>query len=161
VSPADRVHAGYAAIRRGAGDDTFLLGCGAPLGSAIGLVDGMRIGPDVAPWWEVPPRRRGPPGYEGTMPATANALRAVQARQFMHRRLWLNDPDCVMLRTTDTELSVDEVRRWALAVGDSGGMVMVSDDLANLGPDAYALLDDVLARGREADRRAASLTSLP
>jgi len=79
----------------------------------------------------------------------------------MHRRLWLNDPDCVMLRTTDTELSVDEVRRWALAVGDSGGMVMVSDDLANLGPDAYALLDDVLARGREADRRAASLTSLP
>ena len=161
VSPADRVHAGYAAIRRGAGDDTFLLGCGAPLGSAIGLVDGMRIGPDVAPWWEVPPGRRGPPGYEGTMPATANALRAVQARQFMHRRLWLNDPDCVMLRTTDTELSVDEVRRWALAVGDSGGMVMVSDDLANLGPDAYALLDDVLARGREADRRAASLTSLP
>ena len=161
VSPADRVRAGYAAIRRGAGDDTFLLGCGAPLGPAIGLVDGMRIGPDVAPWWEVPPGRRAPRGYEGTMPATANALRAVQARQFMHRRLWLNDPDCVMLRTSDTELSVDEIRRWATAVGDSGGMVLVSDDLANLGPDASALLDDVLTRGREADRRATSLTSPP
>jgi len=161
MSSADRVRAGYAAMRRGAGEDAFLLGCGAPLGPVIGLVDGMRIGPDVAPWWEIPPGRRSPPGYEATMPSTANALRAVQARQFMHRRLWLNDPDCVMLRTTDTQLTEDEVRQWALAVGDSGGMVLVSDDLALLGPDGRALLHDVIARGRDADASAASLSSQP
>ena len=48
----ERVRLGFEAIRRGAGDDAFLLGCGAPIASSIGLVDGMRIGPDVAPWWE-------------------------------------------------------------------------------------------------------------
>jgi hypothetical protein len=38
-------------------------------------------------------------------------------------------------------------------------MVLVSDDLALLGPEAHDLLDDVIARGREADARAASLSS--
>jgi alpha-galactosidase len=158
-TPSQRVRAGFEAIRRGAGDDTFLLGCGAPLGPAIGVVDGMRIGPDVAPWWELPDGHPRPPGYKATSPSTANALRATEARQFMHRRLWLNDPDCVMLRTSHTELTPDEVRRWALAVGDSGGMVLVSDDLSLLDHDARMLLDDVIARGREADRQRIGSTS--
>ncbi len=150
-TPDQRVRAGFDAIRRGAGDDTFLLGCGAPLGATIGAVDGMRIGPDVAPWWEFPDGRWFPPGYKATSPSTASALRAVEARQFMHRKLWLNDPDCVMLRTSHTELTLEQVRRWATAVGDSGGMVLVSDDLALLDADARSLLDDVIARGREVD----------
>jgi len=149
--PAQRVRAGFDAIRRGAGDDAFLLGCGAPLGPTIGVVDGMRIGPDVAPWWEFPDGRWYPPGYRATSPATAAALRATEARQFMHRRLWLNDPDCVMLRTTHTDLTPDQVRRWAMAVGDSGGMVLVSDDLGLLDAGARSLLEDVIARGREVD----------
>ena len=97
-TPAQRVRAGFDAIRRGAGDEVFILGCGAPLGACIGAVDGMRIGPDVAPWWNPAPERWSPPGYGETSPATAFALAATKARQFMHRRLWLNDPDCVMLR---------------------------------------------------------------
>ena len=43
------------------------------------------------------------------------------------------------------------MRAWALAVGVSGGMALVSDDLALLGPDARALLDEVVALGREVD----------
>ena len=65
---AQRVRAGFDAVRAGAGDDVFLLGCGAPIAPAIGAVDGMRIGPDVAPWWE--PRATG-----RYAPSTANALR--------------------------------------------------------------------------------------
>ena len=152
----ERVRLGFEAIRRGAGDDAFLLGCGAPLGPCIGLVDGMRIGPDVAPYWEP---RGGFPGYEATAPSTRNALDATRARQFLHRRLWLNDPDCVMLRTTETDLTPEQVREWALAVGDSGGMVLVSDDLAVLGANERALLDEVLARGREADAQMMGSTS--
>ncbi|MEY2447986.1 MAG: alpha-galactosidase [Acidimicrobiaceae bacterium] len=159
VTPGERVRAGFDAIRRGAGEDAFLLGCGAPLGPAIGVVDGMRIGPDVAPWWELPADHPFPPGYAATSPSTANALRATQARQFMHRRLWLNDPDCVMLRTTDTQLAPEEVRRWAMGVGESGGMVLVSDDLALLDANARSLLDDVIARGREADDQRIGSTS--
>ncbi|MEY2423443.1 MAG: alpha-galactosidase [Acidimicrobiaceae bacterium] len=159
VPPGQRVRAGFDAIRNGAGDEAFLLGCGAPLGAAIGVVDGMRIGPDVAPWWDLPADRPFPPGYKATQPSTASALRATEARQFMHRRLWLNDPDCVMLRTTDTHLTQDEVRRWALAVGDSGGMVLVSDDLSLLDANGRSLLDEVIARGREVDRQAIGSTS--
>ena len=43
------------------------------------------------------------------------------------------------------------MRAWALAVGVSGGMALVSDDLALLGADARRLLDEVVALGREAD----------
>jgi alpha-galactosidase len=150
-TPAQRVRAGFDAMRRGAGDDVFILGCGAPLGPSIGVVDGMRIGPDVAPWWDPPGDRWSPPGYAATSPATASALLATRARQFMHRRLWLNDPDCLMLRTEQTSLTSDEVNRWALAVGESGGMALVSDDLSLLGRHERALLDDVITVGRASD----------
>jgi alpha-galactosidase len=150
-TPAQRVRAGFDAVRRGAGDDVFILGCGAPLGACIGAVDGMRIGPDVAPWWLPPPERWAPPGYGETSPATAYALAAVEARQFMHRRLWLNDPDCVMLRTRETAMSAEEVRRWATAVGQSGGMALVSDDLSLLGAAERSAFDDVIGLGRAHD----------
>jgi alpha-galactosidase len=77
------------------------------------------------------------------------------ARQFMHRRLWLNDPDCLMLRTTETELSPRQVQAWARAVGESGGMALVSDDLSLLGPESRQLLDEVIEAGRAADAAAA------
>lgn len=155
-TPAQRVRAGFEAIRRGAGPDAFLLGCGAPLGASVGIVDGMRIGADVAPWWEVQPHQYRPPGHEGGEPATANAWRNTLSRSFLHRQLWLNDPDCLMLRTDHTQLDPEQVRAWALAVGVSGGMALVSDDLSLLGDDARALLAEVVALGREADAAAAA-----
>jgi alpha-galactosidase len=150
-TPAQRVRAGFEAIRRGAGADAFLLGCGAPLGAAVGIVDGMRIGADVAPWWHVQDFQYRPPGHTGGEPATVNAWRNTLSRSFLHRKLWLNDPDCLMLRTERTALEPEQMRAWALAVGVSGGMALVSDDLSLLGGDARALLDEVVALGREAD----------
>ena len=61
-----------------------------------------------------------------------------------------------MLRTEDTGLTPAAARTWAHAVGVSGGMALVSDDLALLGPDARALLDEVVALGRSADDDARS-----
>jgi alpha-galactosidase len=155
-TPAQRVRAGFDAIRRGAGDDSFILGCGAPIGATIGAVDGMRIGPDVAPWWKLPDDAWAPAGYRETSPSTSGALSATRARQFMHRHLWLNDPDCLMLRNEQTSLSEVEINRWALAVGESGGMALVSDDLSLLGREQRALLDDVIAVGRARDAEAAT-----
>ena len=155
-TPAERVRAGYDAIRRGAGDDTFILGCGVPLGHVVGVVDGNRIGPDVAPEWALPPDREAIPGYLRSQPATAYALGNTLARSFMHRRLWLNDPDCLMLRSEATALTSAAVATWAEVVGISGGMALVSDDLALLGPPARGMLDEVLAIGRASDARAAA-----
>ena len=150
-TPAERVRAGFEAIRRGAGDDAFLLGCGVPLANVVGVVDANRIGPDVAPVWALDPAEEVVPGYLGIQPATGHAFTNTLTRSFMHRRLWLNDPDCLMLRTTDTGLSESAARTWALAVGLSGGLALVSDDLALLDAGSRRLLDEVLALGRAAD----------
>lgn len=154
LTPAQRVRVGLEAIRRGAGIEAFLLGCGCPLGPAIGIVDGMRIGPDVAPSWKVPPDQFVPPGYEQEAPATLNAWRNTLTRSFMHRKLWLNDPDCMMLRTSNTQLSPDAAQAWALAVAASGGMALISDDLSILDRKAKALFEEVISIGREVDAAA-------
>lgn len=154
-TPAERVRAGYDAVRRGAGPDTFLLGCGVPLANVVGVVDGNRIGQDVAPEWALPPEREMVPGYLEIQPAVAHAVGNTLARSFMHRNLWLNDPDCLMLRTEQTQLGSAAMRTWADVVAASGGMALVSDDLGLLGDDARALLHDVIERGRASDRRAA------
>ena len=150
-TPAERVRDGFPALRRGAGDDAFLLGCGVPLANVVGLVDANRIGPDVAPTWALEPSEEVVPGYLGIQPATSHAFTNTLTRSFMHRRLWLNDPDCLMLRTTDTGLGEAAARTWALAVGLSGGMALVSDDLALLDAGSRRLLDEVVGLGRVAD----------
>lgn len=153
-TPAQRVRAGFEAIRRGAGEDTFLLGCGVPLANVVGLVDANRIGADVAPIWALDESDEIVPGYLDVQPATRSALAATLARSFMHRQLWLNDPDCLMLRTRETSLDSDAVRTWERCVGLSGGMVLVSDDLRLLGRDARAALEEVIALGRASDAAA-------
>jgi alpha-galactosidase len=91
---AERLRRGLDALRRGAGEEVFLLGCGCPLGAAVGVVDGMRIGPDVAPTWTLA-AEAAVPGLEESLPATRSAVRSILARVWMHRRLWVNDPDGV------------------------------------------------------------------
>lgn len=150
-TPAQRVRAGFEAIRAGAGDTTFLLGCGVPLAHSVGIVDGNRIGADVAPAWSLPSEVALLAGYAETQPATCHAWAATATRSFMHRRLWLNDPDCLMLRTEQTDLAADAARTWAQAVGVSGGMVLVSDDLALLDRSSRSLLDEAIDLGRRAD----------
>ena len=159
ATPAERVRAGFDAIRRGAGDDTFILGCGAPLGACVGVVDGMRIGADVAPSWPVPEHSYRPAGYVEAAPGTVNGYQNTLTRSFLHRRLWLNDPDCLMLRTSETALSQEAARTWAHAVGLSGGMALVSDDLSLLDDDARRLLDEVIELGQASDAEAVAASA--
>jgi alpha-galactosidase len=140
LTRAQTLRCGLETIRRGAGDETFLLGCGCPLGPAIGVVDGMRIGPDVAPYW----------GGD-VEPGTRLAINAIIARSFMHRRLWLNDPDCLMLRVSETRLAREERFALAAAIAVSGGMLLLSDDMNLLGEDSAGLFRMVTGIGMEVD----------
>jgi alpha-galactosidase len=141
VTRAQAYRRGLEAIRRAVGD-RFVLGCGAPIGPSIGLVNGMRIGPDVAPFWH-PQARLGRRIYL-SLPATVNALRNAVTRFWMHNRLWLNDPDCLLVRDSETDLTPDEVRTLATVIAMSGGMVLDSDDLTRLSPERRSLLARLL-----------------
>jgi alpha-galactosidase len=138
---------GLEAIRAGAGEDAFILGCGCPIGQAVGLVDGMRIGPDVSPFW-------GKTASGAGDPSTVYALDAIIARSFMHRRLWLNDPDCLMLRARETRLSSDERAALAATIIASGGMLLISDDMSLLDAEAGKLFRTVAKIAEEIDSNA-------
>jgi alpha-galactosidase len=141
---------GLEAIRRGVGE-RFVLGCGALMGPSVGLVDGMRIGPDVAPWWRPPGESRAR-RLRGSLPASENSLRNVLTRFWTHRRLWLNDPDCLLVRDESTALTLDEVRTLVAAIGLSGGMMLSSDDLTALPADRRELISLLLPPFEETAR---------
>ncbi|HEY0582699.1 MAG TPA: glycoside hydrolase family 36 protein, partial [Chloroflexota bacterium] len=119
-------------LLRDVAGERFILGCGAPLLPSVGLVDGMRIGSDVAAYW----------GREGNAdgPSLRNATRATLARMWLHGFWWANDPDCVVVRATDTQLSLAEVQAWSALVALSGGMVFVGDDVSRVEPERLELL---------------------
>ena len=127
VTRAQAMRRGLEIIRAAIGEEAFLLGCGAPLGPSVGLVDGMRIGPDVAVHWH-------PFWADLAFPAAANALRNAIARYFTHRRWWINDPDCVLVRQKGdhSALTLSEMRTLATVVGLCGGTVLSGDNLPTL-----------------------------
>jgi len=131
VTPIQAYREGLRVIRRAVGKG-FVLGCGAPLLPSAGLVDGMRIGEDTAPFWKtLPSAFQGPNAYF--------ALKNALLRQFMHRKLWLNDPDCVLLRDREIELTRNERELYALACGSLDNMVIDSDNLAMVGDEGKRL----------------------
>jgi len=113
---AQVLRAGLEALREAAGEDAFLLGCGCPLGPALGLVDAMRVGTDVAPTWQpVYPVIQPYFQHEPDIPSTRNAIQNALTRLPLHNRWWTNDPDCLLLRP-ETRLSLAEVRSMASVI---------------------------------------------
>ena len=123
---------GLEAIRRAVGDD-IILGCGAPLGPCIGYTDAMRIGTDIATDWR----------YDwgaGVYECTINTI----TRAVMHNIWWSNDPDCVLVRQEDNNLSHDEIILWLSIVALSGGLFLLSDKMDEVSEDRLDLIDKVL-----------------
>ncbi len=148
VTRAQAYRRGLEIVREAAGD-RFVLACGNPMGPSVGLVDAARIGPDVAPYWH--PFERGAPRPPMSDPAAINSIRNTLTRYWMHGRLWQNDPDCLLVRATDTALAGDEVRALATVIGLTGGMVLDSDKLPPLTPERRDIISLLLpAYGRSA-----------
>lgn len=120
ADPIAAYREGLRIVRRAAGPDATILGCGAPLLPSIGLVDAMRISPDTD-------RRREPPDGDISQPSMRSALAAGRARAWMHGRLWVNDPDCLI-----ADPGSDDRETWADHVAASGGLVLSGDRLPEL-----------------------------
>ena len=135
---------GMEAIRAAAGAQTYLVGCGLPLGSGIGLVDAMRIGADVNSTWEPEIKEiRFLFKNEPAVPSARNSLHNILTRAPLHNRWWVNDPDCLLVRP-DTRLTLAEIQSLATAIGVTGGSLLISDDLTALPADRLRLAQVLL-----------------
>lgn len=129
---AQAVRRGLEVIRTAIGD-AFLLGCGAPLGPCIGIVNGMRIGTDISPTWKFD-------WGAGVYECSINTL----TRSVLHDRWWKNDPDCILIRQDDTDLTPDELKLWLTVVALSGGMLLLSDKMDEVSEENKSLVDKML-----------------
>jgi len=129
---------GLETIRKSLGYDTIILGCGAPLLPSVGMVDVMRISADVAPKWRDWALRLVT--HAPIEPSCENAVHGTVCRAAMHRRLWVNDPDCLLVRKRKSKLTLDEVRTLATVIFLSGGMTLISDDMSALEEDRWDIL---------------------
>jgi alpha-galactosidase len=135
------------AMRKAAGDDCYLLACGAPILASLGIFDGIRIGPDVADVWQIPELvALGDASGRGARNALATSI----------NRLWLRDvvdvdPDVVFFRD-DTELD----RHTLSALRDLAAIarfVGVSDPPDALDEDQRTDLRNMLDEDPAATRR--------
>ena len=110
---------GLRLVRETAGDDVYLLGSGAIPLPSLGLLDGLRGGPDVAPMWD---------NYASQDPSDATARNAVV--NSVHR-LWQSplvqvDPDVIYFRSKLNLLTAQQMG-WLRDLADVCGFRAVSD----------------------------------
>jgi alpha-galactosidase len=125
-----------ALVRDTCGEDAYLLACGAPVLPSLGLADGLRVGPDTAPYWDNEDRRRFL--HDPTGPAARGAIRTSVAR------LWLQplvhtDPDVAFFRAR-YDLLTPAQRQALQDLGQVAGFKGCSDPPAWLDADERAAL---------------------
>lgn len=152
VARSNLIRRAFAAIREAIGDDAYLLSCGSPYESVLGLVDAVRSTGDIHIYWGHILRNVG----------------ALASRWWMQGNLWNCDPDFMVARGPETadppygkghvvtplgldggwvagrEFSEMEARTYALLIHLTGGDVVLGDNLRKLKPNAVQMLQRVL-----------------
>jgi len=122
VTGIEAYRIGVELLREAAGEDTWILACGAPMLPSVGFADSFRSGADIA--------------FDFAPDPTPEFLR-WQARQTAGRawsngRWWWNDADQIMVRDPFDEHWVTGALVSNLV---SGGVWMLGDDLTSLAPE--------------------------
>ena len=104
----------------------------------------MRIGADTARRW-----RSSFIGIEliikdePSIPGAFNAVHNALTRSDLHQRWWINDPDCLLLRT-ETHLTQHEVQTIASVIALTGGSLLLSDHLPDLASERLRIAERLL-----------------
>jgi alpha-galactosidase len=130
---------GIEAIRDAAGDETYLLGCGAPIVPSLGVFDAIRVGPDVAPYWE---NTLAHHLNVHTEPSTREAIATSIHRLWLQPLIGL-DPDVVYFRSRQQMLSAAQ-QRLLQDLARICRCLATSDPPGWLDPDERAKLDRFL-----------------
>ena len=115
---------------------TYILACGAPILASVGLADGIRVGPDVAPFWQSEDRAVWLGDWTG--PATQNAIATTLHRLWL-RPLLHTDPDVAYFRTHYNLLSPTQ-KEHLQDLAHIAGFLATSDPLPWLSEDEQAAL---------------------
>jgi len=116
---------GLEAMRRGYGKDVYWLHCGALLGPAMGLCDGMRISGD---------------SHGGEM----FSYESAGARWFYNWRVWINDPDAIVCRRYGESKGVEWNRCWMSWMALAGNVLTYGDTFDDLPAEFVDLYRKVL-----------------
>lgn len=132
---ASALRRGLELIREAAGDRCCILGCGSPLGPAIGLLDAMRVSQDTDRKWK---------NLLDTVfgirlaPSMQSCLGNDISRALTASRLWTLDPDCLVL-SRGKNLSDWEIKSQLVVFYLLGGQLLLSEDLARLDEEQLRL----------------------
>lgn len=118
---------GLETIRDAVGDEVYLLGSGAVMNASLGVLDGVRVGPDTAPYWDNTERIKDPTG-----PSVLNAIRNSLSRTWLYPLIDV-DPDVAFFRTRGSLLS-PEVNALTADVALVCRFVQCSDPVSWLDP---------------------------
>jgi alpha-galactosidase len=92
-------------IRNAAGRDTYILACGAPILPVLGICDGIRVGPDVAPFWLSRPFSVwiNNPNHPGTQNGIRTSLHRLWLKDLIHI-----DPDVAYFRSRHNQMTDEQ-----------------------------------------------------
>jgi alpha-galactosidase len=119
---------GLEVIREAAGEKTYILGCGAPFGPTIGLVDAMRVSQDTDRRWKNTMDLAF--GIE-IAPAMRSCFKQNICRSLTGGRLWALDPDCLVLSTAN-KIDENDIKSQLTIFYMLAGQVLLSEDLQKL-----------------------------
>lgn len=136
MTRVEAYRAGMKALTEGAGADSVILGCNAPMWPSLGTCTAMRITGDIARRWTT---------FE-------TLARECFSRNWQNNRLWINDPDCLVLENPAVEVPGPDgsmVRQNLTGVSEqefefhrahilaSGGMILSGDKLTELSEKSF------------------------
>jgi alpha-galactosidase len=110
-------------VAREAAGDAYILACGAPIIPSLGLCDGLRVGPDVSPFWLNKALSIWLNNPNDT--STQNAIRTSLHRMWM-KSIVNVDPDVMFFRTRHNALMPHE-KQLLLDLGTISGFKATSD----------------------------------
>lgn len=149
ATSVDTYRLGMKAILEGAGEDSFLLGCNAPLWTSLGTVHGMRVSMDIV----------------RTYGSIIQLKEENLHRNWQHLKFWINDPDATVLANEskkqimvdgsigmmNSSITDNEFIYHATVMLATGGMVLSGDKLALVTPERRKILQKLVAyRGTSA-----------